>query len=346
MSDPTDPTDLTDRKPLLQVRDLCKHFPIYGKGFLKKQLGVVKACDQVSFDLMPGETLGIVGESGCGKTTTGRTILRALAPTRGQVLFRNNGHTVDLAALSAAELKPLRTQMQMIFQDPFSSLNPRMTVGDIVEEPLVIHRLGSKSEREEKVMAMLTKVGLKPEHRTRYPHAFSGGQRQRIGIARALIMNPSLVVCDEAVSALDVSVQAQVINLLQDLQKELGLTYIFIAHDLSVVKHICDRIAVMYAGKIVELAPSDELFADPRHPYTQALLSAVPNPDPDVPMNMNLSGEVADPGNLPTGCAFHPRCSQCFTPCGNSIPELVADVNGRAIACHLQHNNREGNLPS
>lgn len=242
---------------------------------------------------------------------------------------------VDLAKLPEAELKPLRTRMQMIFQDPFSSLNPRMTVGEIVAEPLVIHGMGTKAERTERVMQMLTKVGLKPEHRTRYPHAFSGGQRQRIGIARALVMHPKLVVCDEAVSALDVSVQAQVINLLQDLQRDLGLTYIFIAHDLSVVKHICDRIAVMYAGRIVELARSQDLFSNPKHPYTQALLSAVPNADPDVPMNMDLSGEVADPGNLPPGCSFNPRCSQCFNPCKQTHPQLREIEPGRFVACHL-----------
>ena len=257
------------------------------------------------------------------------------ANSRGPLLGGAGVGFVDLAQLSEAELKPLRTQMQMIFQDPFSSLNPRMTVGDIVAEPLLIHGIGTKEERLEKVMEMLRKVGLKPEHRTRYPHAFSGGQRQRIGIARALIMNPRLVVCDEAVSALDVSVQAQVINLLADLQKELGLTYIFIAHDLSVVKHICDRIAVMYAGKIVELAPAKALFESPKHPYTKALLSAVPNPDPDVPMNMNLSGEVADPGNLPPGCAFHPRCSQCFGPCDRTSTALAEVEPGRFVSCHL-----------
>jgi len=336
---------------LLSVRGLCKHFPVYNKGFIKKQIGVVKAADEINFDLMQGETLGIVGESGSGKTTTGRTILRALNPTSGEVLFRSGNEEsypdnergspktenswVDLAQLSEEELKGLRPQMQMIFQDPMSSLNPRMTVGDIVGEPLDIHKYGTKKERVEKVMAMLTKVGLKPEHRTRYPHAFSGGQRQRIGIARALIMHPKLVVCDEAVSALDVSVQAQVVNLLQNLQKELGLTYLFIAHDLSVVKHICDRIAVMYAGKIVELATTEQLFSNPMHPYTKALLSAVPNPDPDQPMNMDLAGEVADPGNLPPGCAFNPRCSHCFAPCLGQIPDLIKQPDGRSVACHL-----------
>ncbi len=321
--------------PLLSVRSLCKYFPIFNKAFFKKQVGEVKAVDDVSFDLMPGETLGIVGESGCGKTTAGRAILRAVAPTSGEVIYQDNGTPVDLAQLSDAALKPLRTQMQMIFQDPFSSLNPRMTVRDIVSEPLTIHRLASGSELEDRVVEMLRKVGLKPEHRQRYPHAFSGGQRQRIGIARALIMHPSLVVCDEAVSALDVSVQAQVINLLQDLQKDLGLTYIFIAHDLSVVKHICDRIAVMYAGKIVELAETPSLFNTPKHPYTRALLSAVPNPDPDVRMNTELSGEVADPGNLPSGCSFHPRCGDCLEPCDKEVPRLATIEGGRAVSCHL-----------
>jgi len=333
MKDSTATTPTSSKEPLLRLEGLCKHFPVRSKGLRKKQVSVVKACDQVSFNLQEGETLGIVGESGCGKTTTGRTLLRALEPTAGKVLFNSDHGMVDLAQLSLHDLKPLRTEMQMIFQDPFSSLNPRMTVGEIVGEPLLIHKIGNKQERTEKVKAMLEKVGLKAEHRTRYPHAFSGGQRQRIGIARALIMNPKLVVCDEAVSALDVSVQAQVINLLQDLQKELGLTYIFIAHDLSVVKHICDRIAVMYAGRIVELAKSDDLFENPQHPYTRALLSAVPNADPDVPMNMDLSGEVADPGNLPKGCSFHPRCGFCIEACKKAVPELITQTDGRKVAC-------------
>lgn len=323
-------------EPLLKVRGLCKHFPVFSKGFLKKQIGVVKASDDINFDLMPGETLGLVGESGCGKTTTGRAILRAIDPTHGQVLFRDGDTEVDLAQLSGRELKPLRTKMQMIFQDPMASLNPRMTVGSIVGEPLEIHGMGTPKEREERVATMLTKVGLKPDHRSRYPHAFSGGQRQRIGIARALIMNPKLVVCDEAVSALDVSVQAQVVNLLMDMQKELGLTYIFIAHDLSVVRHICDRIAVMYAGKIVELAPTQKIFSEPQHPYTQALLSAVPNADPDVTMNMNLVGEVADPSHLPSGCAFHPRCAFAIDSCKLRHPCLRSLQDHRQVACDRQ----------
>jgi peptide/nickel transport system ATP-binding protein len=326
---------MTTETPLLQVRNLCKHFPIMSKGFARKRIGAVKAVDDVSFDLRRGETLGLVGESGSGKTTCARAILRALAPTSGQALFHSDGKTVDLAALPDKELKPLRQKMQMIFQDPFSSLNPRMTVGDIVAEPLVIHGLANGQEMEDRVVEMLVKVGLKPEHRQRYPHAFSGGQRQRIGIARALIMKPDLVVADEAVSALDVSVQAQVINLLADLQDELKLTYIFVAHDLSVVRHICDRVAVMYAGKIVELAPTEELFENPKHPYTKALLSAVPSVDPDVPMNFGLGGEVADAGNLPPGCSFHPRCPQRFEPCDKKYPALRVVNNDCHAACHL-----------
>jgi peptide/nickel transport system ATP-binding protein len=323
--------------PLLEVRDLCKHFPVFSQGFVKKRVGTVKAAESISFDLYPGETLGLVGESGSGKTTTGRAILRAIQPTSGSARFHFDDGTVDVATLPERDLKPLRTRMQMIFQDPFSSLNPRMTVKDIVAEPLVIHRLARGSELDDRVDDMLRKVGLMPEHRNRYPHAFSGGQRQRIGIARALIMRPSFVVADEAVSALDVSVQAQVINLLHDLQQELGLTYLFIAHDLSVVRHICDRVAVMYAGRIVELAPCEGLFAEPRHPYTRALLSAVPNPDPDMRMAFDVGGEVADPGNLPSGCAFHPRCPDCFEPCPDVRPELDPDDQGRWTACHLRH---------
>ena len=333
-------------EPLLKVRGLCKHFPVHGKGILKRRIGLVRAADQISFDLAEGETLGLVGESGCGKTTTARTILRALDPTAGEVLFRADAMKmtgesaatkwVDLAQCNERQLKPLRTQLQMIFQDPFSSLNPRMTVRDIVGEPLLIHGLANKQERDARVAEMLQKVGLRPEHRSRYPHAFSGGQRQRIGIARALIMHPKLVVCDEAVSALDVSVQAQVINLLQDLQQELGLTYIFVAHDLSVVKHLCDRIAVMYAGRIVELANTEAIFDNPQHPYTEALLSAVPNPDPDVVMQLQAQGEVADPGNLPSGCAFSPRCPHCFARCKTETPALLQPRPDHHAACHLR----------
>jgi oligopeptide/dipeptide ABC transporter ATP-binding protein len=321
--------------PLLQVRNLCKHFPVFSQGLVRKQTGLIKAVDQVSFDLHRGETLGLVGESGSGKTTCARAILRALKPTSGQALFDAGGNTVDLCAVPEKDLKELRLKMQMIFQDPFSSLNPRMTVGAIVAEPLVIHRLAQGAELEQRVVEMLIKVGLKPEHRQRYPHAFSGGQRQRIGIARALIMHPSLVVADEAVSALDVSVQAQVINLLADLQAEFGLTYIFVAHDLSVVRHICNRVAVMYAGKIVELADTEQLFNEPKHPYTRALLAAVPELDPDHKMKSELGGEVADAGRLPAGCSFHPRCARRFEPCDKIEPRLQPLPAGRCVSCHL-----------
>ena len=267
--------------PLLQVKGLKKYFPVYSSGFVKRQIGSIKAVDGVSFELMPGETLGLVGESGSGKTTCARTILRAMQPTEGEVWFNTSLGMLDLAKLSGAELKPLRREMQMIFQDPFSSLNPRMTVGDIIAEPLVIHGLAHGRELRDRVDQLLIKVGLPAEYRHRYPHAFSGGQRQRICIARALILNPALVVADEPVSALDVSVQAQVINLLEDLQEEFQLTYLFVAHDLSLVRHICDRVAVMYKGRIVELEDTEKLFEEPRHPYTKMLLSAIPSTDPD-----------------------------------------------------------------
>lgn len=271
--------------PLLRVKSLCKYFPILSEGFIRKQVDLARAVDDVSFDLSRGETLGIVGESGSGKTTCVRSIIRALKPTSGEVVFESKLlGSVNLAVMDEKRLKLVWREIQMIFQDPFSSLNPRMTVGDIVAEPMIIHGLAKGEDLDRKVLSMLEKVGLNAEHRERYPHAFSGGQRQRIGIARALIMSPSLVIADEAVSALDVSVQAQVINLLQDLQEELGLTYIFVAHDLSVVRHICDRVAVMLQGKIVELGSTKSLFENPQHPYTQRLLASIPSPDPDKRM--------------------------------------------------------------
>ena len=280
--------------PLLSVRGLSKHFPLYTAGFRRRQTGVTKAVDDVSFDLAPGESLGLVGESGCGKTTTARCILRAIEPTAGAVHFRlPDGNTVDLARLPGRALKPVRQHAQMVFQDPFSSLNPRMTVRDIVGEPLVIHGLARGEELDARVAAILERVGLKPEHRLRYPHAFSGGQRQRIGIARALIMRPRLIVCDEATSALDVSVQAQVLDLLKELQRDFGLTYLFVAHNLDVVRNFCDCVAVMRKGRIVELASTPQIFSAPQHPYTRLLLSAVPSPDPDVPMNFNVGEELA-----------------------------------------------------
>ena len=284
--------------PLLKVRHLSKHFPLGRKG------GVFKAVDDVGFDVAAGQTVGIVGESGSGKTTCARTILRALAPTAGRVEFTNNGRTVDLAALPERRLKPLRREMQMIFQDPVASLNPRMTIGQIVAEPLLIHGVGSKRERREMVVAMLERVGLLPEHAARYPHAFSGGQRQRVGIARALILRPSLVVADEAVSALDVSVRARVLDLLKELQAEMGLTYLFVSHDLSVVRNFCDTILVMHRARIVEAGPAAQVFGDPQHPYTKVLLSAVPYPDPDRPM-VPLSLDHVAPEDLePLYCAL------------------------------------------
>ncbi|HVS53527.1 MAG TPA: ATP-binding cassette domain-containing protein [Opitutaceae bacterium] len=280
--------------PILSVRGLCKHFPAEAGAWPRRRVAARVIVDRVSFDVAPGETLGLVGESGSGKTTTARCILRAIEPTAGEVDFRlPDGRVVDLARLPERELKPLRQHAQMIFQDPISSLNPRLPVRDIVGEPLVIHGLARGAELDDRVAGMLARVGLKPEHRARYPHAFSGGQRQRIGIARALIMRPSLVVCDEATSALDVPVQAQVLELLKELQREFRLTYLFVAHNLGVVRDFCDRVAVMRQGRIVELAPTAEIFAAPRHAYTKLLLSAMPSPDPDVPMNFNAGEELA-----------------------------------------------------
>jgi peptide/nickel transport system ATP-binding protein len=280
--------------PILSVRGLTKHFPIFSRGFRRKVVSVVRAVDDVSFDLVPGESLGLVGESGSGKTTTARCILRALNPTAGEIDFRlPDGRVVNLARLSDRELKPIRQHAQMVFQDPFSSLNPRWTVRDIIGEPLVIHRLASGSELDDRVSEALRRVDLKPEHRERYPHAFSGGQRQRIGIARALIMRPSLIVCDEATSALDVSVQAQVLDLLKELQREFQLTYLFVAHNLDVIRNFCDRVAVMRQGRIVEVASAAQIFSAPQHPYTKILLSAVPSSDPDIPVNFNVGEELA-----------------------------------------------------
>ena len=284
------------REYLLEVKDLKKYFPIR-RGVFRKHVGDVKAVDGVTFEVRHGETLGLVGESGCGKTTTGRTILRAIEPTGGEILYHTaDGSVVDIVELDRVELREMRKHMQMIFQDPYSSLNPRMTVKEIISEPLVCYNIGSAQEREDRVAELLKVVGLDPRYMVRYPHAFSGGQRQRIGIARALALNPELVIADESVSALDVSIQAQVLNLLQDLQEQFNLTYIFIAHDLGVVEHICDRVAVMYVGKIVEVAETETLFHSPKHPYCEALLSAVPRPDPRYKLErMILEGEVADP---------------------------------------------------
>ena len=324
-----------NEEPLLQVRNLKKYFPIK-QGFFNQVVGQIRAVDGISFDLYHGECLGLVGESGSGKTTVGRSILRALSPTDGQVLFRLDDRSYDLATATEETLRPLRQHMQMIFQDPYSSLNPRMTVFDIIGEPLLVNNVSDRSEREQRVQELLTQVGLKPEHMRRYPHAFSGGQRQRIGIARALALHPKLIVADEPVSALDVSVQAQVLNLLQELQENFQLTYLFIAHDLSVVGHISDRIAVMYAGKLVELGATDELFHQPRHPYTEALLAAVPVPEPSRDRKRTLlSGEVADPANLPSGCVFHPRCPYAEDRCKTEVPEFREIATGHLARCHL-----------
>ena len=321
--------------PLLEVRGLRKFFPIR-HGFLKRTAGQVRAVDDVSFHLEKGETLSLVGESGCGKTTTSRCILRAIVPTEGQIWFRTGaGPVVDVATLPRRALRPLRRDMQMILQDPFSSHNPRKTLLDIVGEPLLVNGVGSRAERIGRVAELLRLVGLRPEYMRRFPHAVSGGQRQRIGIARALALHPSLVVADEPVSALDVSVQAQILNLMLDLQGELGLTYLFVAHDLSVVKHVSDRVAVMYVGRIVELAPTERLFTTPRHPYTEALLSAVPKPDPRLrTRRIVLEGEVADPAHPPPGCPFHPRCPYAAPVCRAETPALASAGPGHLVACH------------
>lgn len=325
-------------RKLLQVRDLKMHFPIV-KGLLRRTVGHTRAVDGVTFDIYEGETFGLVGESGCGKTSIGRCINRILKPTDGSILYsREEGHEVDLAALSDRAVRQYSRDIRMIFQDPFSSLNPRMTVLDIVGEVLKVNGIAEGKELETKVRELLTKVGLRGEYLRRYPHAFSGGERQRIGVARALAPGPRFVVCDEAVSALDVSIQAQTINLLQDLQEEFDLTYLFIAHDLSVVEHIADRIGVMYVGKMVETGTTDEVYAKPYHPYTEALLSAVPKPDPslrDTASRIRLSGEVADASNPPSGCYFHPRCPYAQEKCRTEAPPLKEVESGHFAACHF-----------
>jgi oligopeptide/dipeptide ABC transporter ATP-binding protein len=318
--------------PLLEVMNLVKHFPVHEGIIFQKQVGAVKAVDDVSFHLMPGETLALVGESGCGKSTTGRMVLRLIEPTSGSIRFEGK----ELTILPSAEMRSMRRRLQIVFQDPFASLNPRMTVGEVLAEPLKVHGVGSAGERKAKVEELLSVVGLSPWHAVRYPHEFSGGQRQRIGVARALALNPALIVCDEPVSALDVSIQAQVVNLLRDLQARFGLAYIFIAHDLAVVKHVADRVAVMYLGKIVEIAEKRSLFALPRHPYTQALLTAIPVPDPAVERGrVTLQGDVPSPMNPPTGCRFHTRCPYAEERCRKEEPALRELASGHAAACHF-----------
>ncbi|EIT84661.1 oligopeptide/dipeptide ABC transporter ATPase [Fictibacillus macauensis ZFHKF-1] len=318
-------------EPLVKVENLKKHFPIKG-GVLGSTVGQVKAVDGVSFTIKKGETLGLVGESGCGKSTTGRMLLRLLEPSEGKVYFEGK----DILSLSSSEMRKMRRDMQMVFQDPYASLNPRHTVEKILEEPLIVHGMRNRQERKKRVKELLEVVGLSSYHAGRYPHQFSGGQRQRIGIARALAVNPKLIIADEPVSALDVSIQSQVLNLLQDLQKEFDLTYLFIAHDLGVVRHISDRVGVMYLGNIVELSTSEELYDEPLHPYTQALLSAVPIPDVDVKRErIILKGDVPSPSNPPKGCAFHTRCPQAMERCGSERPAFQEMKDGHYVACHL-----------
>jgi oligopeptide transport system ATP-binding protein len=324
---------MTDNNALLRVESLTKHFPIM-RGVIRRQVGAVKAVDGLTFSIHPGETFGLVGESGCGKSTTGRVILQLYRPTSGVVEFDG----MDLTKLKGEELRQLRPRMQMIFQDPFASLNPRMTVGELIAEPMVIHTRMTRDERSQQVQELLELVGLNPKFDRRYPHEFSGGQRQRIGVARALALKPAFIVCDEPISALDVSVQAQVVNLLEDLQEKLGLTYLFIAHDLSMVRHIATRVAVMYLGKLMEMAPQRELYDNPLHPYTQALLSAVPVPDPVVEAKRRrtiLEGDVPSPASPPSGCVFHTRCPIAVERCGIDLPAWRELRPGHFVACHL-----------
>lgn len=335
---PIKTVDMRDEKTILEVNNLKMHFPIT-KGISTRIHGWVKAADDVSFFLRQGETLGLVGESGCGKTTVGRCIVRAYKPTAGEILYRNeDGSVVDLAALKPDEVRPYRKDIRMVFQDPYSSLNPRMTVLELISEVLKVNKLESSDTIQTRVGALLEKVGMRPEYMQRYPHAFSGGERQRIVVARALITNPRIIVCDEAVSALDVSIRAQILNLLESLQKEFNLTYLFISHDLSVIRHICNRIVVMYVGKVVEVSDALEIYTGPRHPYTEALLSSVPLADPngrEGRQRIHLEGEIADPSNPPSGCYFHPRCQYAKERCKTDAPELRDLGGNHFVACHF-----------
>ncbi len=325
---------------LLEIKNLKKYFPI-NKGFIKRETTYVQAVDDISFHINRGETFGLVGESGCGKSTTGRTIIRLYDVTDGEVIYDG----AEIGKMNETQLKPFRKRMQMIFQDPYASLNSRMTVGDIIGEPMDIHNLATGKKRQEMIYELLEKVGLSKGHASRYPHEFSGGQRQRIGIARALAVEPDFIICDEPISALDVSIQAQVVNMLEDLQREMGLTYLFIAHDLSMVKHISDRIGVMYLGKLVEIASRDELYSDPLHPYTQALLSAIPIPDPEVTRAQKriiLEGDVPSPINPPSGCRFRTRCRYAEEKCSEVEPKLVDAGGGHMHACHYADQIKKG----
>jgi oligopeptide transport system ATP-binding protein len=326
---------------LLEVTDLVKHFPVTRGIIFRKQVGSVHAVDGVSFQIKRGETLGLVGETGCGKSTTGRCVLRLMEPTSGSIVFDG----MDITKMSEKQLRPLRRRMQLIFQDPYASLDPRMNIGDIIGEPLEIHKLADGQAAQKMIGELMELVGLDPDRKNRYPHEFSGGQRQRVGVARALAVEPDLIVCDEPVSALDVSIQAQILNLLDRLQRELGLTYLFIAHDLSVVRHQCDRVAVMYLGKIVETATGQDLYQDPKHPYTGSLLSAVPIPDPDIAkasQRVVLQGDVPSPLNPPSGCRFHPRCPKAQLPhCAQDEPMLASFGPEHEAACHYPLESRD-----